>query len=87
MLFFWIVAVVGMDASRIDLCLICLCATCVAIGQSVVCFPGYHGGEGRKEGKTEGECGEGLWRKEEDMSVGESTKSTVCIYIYIAAEK
>ena len=48
----------------------------------MVCFPGCHGGAGREEGKKEGECGEDLGRKEEDMSVGESTKSTV----HVAAE-
>ena len=53
----------------------CWCAACVL--QSVVCFPGCHGGAGREEGKKEGECGEDFGRKEEDMSVGESTKSTV----------
>ena len=34
-------------------------------------FPGCHGGEGREEGK------EGSGKMDEDMSVGESTKSTV----------
>ena len=34
-----------------------------------ICFPGCHGGEGREEGKKEGEFGGGLGRKEEDMSV------------------
>ena len=40
----------------------------------MICFTGCYGGEGREEGKKEGECRGG---KEEDMSVGESTKSTV----------
>ena len=39
-----------------------------------ICFSGCHGGEGREEGLG---LGEGLGRKEEDMCVGESTKSTV----------
>ena len=37
----------------------------------MVCFPGCIGGAGREK---EEECGEG---KEEDMSVGEATKSAV----------
>ena len=40
-------------------------------------FPGCHGGEGREEGKEEGQVEECLERKEENMCVGESTKSTV----------
>ena len=50
------------------------CVGVLCVWQSVVCFPGLLGGAGREEGKKEGECGEG---KEEDMSVGESTTSTV----------
>ena len=42
----------------------------------MVCFPGCHGEEGREEGE-EGEFGEGLRRRQVDMSVGESTKSPV----------
>ena len=42
----------------------------------MVCFPGCHGREGREEGKKERDFGQGLGRKEEDMSVGEATKST-----------
>ena len=38
----------------------------------MACFPGCHGGEGREQGKEER-----LGRKEEDMSVGELTKSNV----------
>lgn len=40
-------------------------------------FPGCLGGEGREEGREEGEFREGSGRKEEAMSVGESTTSTV----------
>ena len=47
----------------------------------MVCFPGCHGGEGREEGVNEGEVGEGLGRREEDTSVGESTKSTVHVRV------
>ena len=36
-------------------------------------FPGCHGGEGREEGKEEGELGERFGSKEEDMFVAEST--------------
>ena len=43
----------------------------------MVCFPGCHGGEGQAEGKKVGDVGEGLGKEEEDMSVGESTKSPV----------
>ena len=43
----------------------------------MVCFPGFHGGERREEGKEQGEVGEGLGKMEEDMSVGELIKSTV----------
>ena len=43
----------------------------------MVCFQGCHGGAGREEGKKEGECEEGLGRKEEDISVGEATMCTV----------
>ena len=40
----------------------------------MVCFTGCHGGEGREEGKEEGELGDSrLGSKEEDMFVGEST--------------
>ena len=48
--------------SHVPVC--CLC----------ICFPGCRGGEGREEGLG---LGEGLGRKEEDMSVGESIKSTL----------
>ena len=40
-------------------------------------FPGCSGGEGREEGREEGEFGEGSGRKEEAMCVGESTTATV----------
>ena len=43
----------------------------------MVCFPGCHGGEGREEGKEEGQGGEGVGRKEANMSVGKSAKATV----------
>ena len=49
----------------------------------MLCFPGCHGGEGREEGNKEGEVGEGSGRREEDMSVGESTKSTVHVHVCV----
>ena len=45
---------------------------------AVVCFPDYHGREVKEELRKEGEFGEEL---EEDMSVGESTKSTVHVHV------
>ena len=56
----------------------CWCAACVE--QSVVCFPGCHGEEEREEGQEEGGFEERVGRKEEYMSVGESTESTVHVY-------
>ena len=37
----------------------------------------------REEGEKEGEVGEGLGRREEDTSVGESTKSTVHVHVRV----
>ena len=44
---------------------------------SLFFFPGCSSGEGREEGREEGEFGEASGRKEEAMSVGESPTSTV----------
>ena len=55
--------------SHLPVCCVCMTAC--------VFFPGCHGGDGREEGREEVEFRERSGRKEEVMSVGESTTSTV----------